>query len=158
MISFLKSVFDCQELSTKWNTQFWRCVDTTTHSIIVNNSYFSIAAGGAKCSQDMCCFSIPDHMDCSDFILAIVFFFHPLSSFFIPWRGSWLRYIISMSQFAASTNLFLAATSSTSSQVRLLPTCSRSVLIFTRLGNTGTCKAWRDVSVMLGSELTLVQD
>lgn len=48
---------------------------------------------------------------------------------------------------------FLAATSSSGSQDRLLSTCSQSVLIFTRLGNTGTWQAWHDVSVMLAGEM-----
>lgn len=70
-----------------------------------NNRYFNTAVGGAKPGQDTVFVSIPYCIGRSDFIKAIVFLFHPLSSLFIPWRGSQLRYIISMSHFTASMNL-----------------------------------------------------
>lgn len=49
-----------------------------------NNCSLISAADEASPSQDVCCFSAPDRMDWSDFIMAVVFLFHPLSSLFIP--------------------------------------------------------------------------
>lgn len=101
--------------------------------------------------------SIHNCMDCDRFIKAfIIFLFHPLQLFlFSRQLVAWYHVNVSLHRMYKP---FLATTSSPVSQERLLLTPSQSVLIFTRLGNTGTCQPWGDFLVLLGGEPALVWD
>ncbi len=101
--------------------------------------------------------SIHNCMDCYQFIQAFIcFLFHPLSCFSLTGQLVALYHLnVSLHRMYKP---FLATTSSPASQERLASTPSQSVLIFTRLGNTGRCQPWGDFFVLLGGEPTLVQD
>lgn len=103
--------------------------------------------------------SIHNYMDCNQFIQAFIFsLFHPLSCFFFSLTGQLVALYHLNVSLHRMYKPFLATTSSPASQERLLPTPSHSVLIFTRLGNTGRCQPWGDFIVLLGGERTPVLD
>lgn len=107
--------------------------------------------------------SMYNYIDSHWSIQAFVFsFFHPLDCFFfclscfftLTWQLVALNHLSVLLHCVYKP--FLATTSSPASQGRLLLTPSQTVLIFTRLENTGRHQPWGDFFMLLGGKPTLV--